>query len=144
MARPDAALLDPARYPFTHQITTRFADVDPNQHLNNVALAAMMEDARVRFNLAMGSVIKVGERRAMVASVAMDYLSQGHFPGPVSVHCAIEDVGRSSWRVIQLLVQDDRAVAFARSVIVAIADDRPTPVSEEFRSALLGQWALKS
>lgn len=142
MARPDAALLDPARYPFAHQITTRFADIDPNQHLNNVALAAMMEDARVRFNLALGSAIKIGERRAMVASVAMDYLSQGHFPDPVTVHCGVERTGNSSWTVVQLLIQSGRPVAFARSVLVAIADDRPSPIAEDYR-AVLAQWTLK-
>lgn len=142
MARPDAALLDPARYPFAHQITTRFADIDPNQHLNNVALAAMMEDARVRFNLALGSAIKIGERRAMVASVAMDYLSQGHFPDPVTVYCGVERTGNSSWTVVQLLIQSDRPVAFARSVLVAIADDRPSPIAEDYR-AVLAQWTLK-
>lgn len=141
MARPDAALLDPARYPFVHQITTRFADIDPNQHLNNVALAAMMEDARVRFNLVMGDAIKIGERRAMVASVAMEYLSQGHFPDPVSVHCGVERVGNSSWIVVQLLAQNGRPVAFARSALVAIADDRPTPIAEDYR-AILAQWSL--
>ncbi len=141
MARPDAALLDPARYPFSHQITTRFADIDPNQHLNNVALAAMMEDARVRFNLAMGSAIKIGERRAMVASVGMEYLSQGHFPDPVTVHCGVEQVGNSSWTVVQLLAQNGRPVAFARSALVAIADDRPTPIAEDYR-AVLAQWSL--
>jgi acyl-CoA thioester hydrolase len=143
MARPDAALLDPARYPFAHQITTRFADIDPNQHLNNVALAAMMEDARVRFNLAMGSAIKIGERRAMVASVAMDYLSQGHFPDPVTVHCCVERIGNSSWTVAQLLAQTNRPVAFARSVLVAIAADRPTPIAEDYRT-ILAQWTLKA
>ena len=142
MARPDAALLDPARYPFAHQITTRFADIDPNQHLNNVALAALMEDARVRFNLALGSAIKIGERRAMVASVAMDYLSQGHFPDPVTVHCGVERTGNSSWTVAQLLIQSGRPVAFARSVLVAIADDRPSPIAEDYR-AVLAQWTLK-
>lgn len=142
MARPDAALLDPARYPFAHTITTRFADIDPNQHLNNVALAAMMEDARVRFNMSMGSAIKIGERRAMVASVAMEYLSQGHFPDPVTVHCAVERIGNSSWSVVQLLVQNGRAVAFARSALVAIADDRPTPIAEDYRPVLT-QWSLK-
>lgn len=142
MARPDAALLDPARYPFAHQITTRFADIDPNQHLNNVALAAMMEDARVRFNLALGSATKIGERRAMVASVAMDYLSQGHFPDPVTVHCGVERTGNSSWTVVQLLIQSGRPVAFARSVLVAIADDRPNPIAEDYR-AVLAQWTLK-
>lgn len=142
MARPDPALLDLARYPFTHQITTRFADVDPNRHLNNVALAAMMEDARVRFNLAMGSAVKIGERRAMVASVAMEYLSQGHFPDPVTVHCAIERVGNSSWTVVQLLAQNERPVAFARSALVAIRDDRPSPIADDSRTGLLA-WSLR-
>lgn len=143
MARPDTALLEPARYPFSHQVTTRFADIDPNQHLNNVALSAMMEDARVRFNLAIGSAIKIGERRAMVASVEMDYLSQGHFPDPVSVHCGVERIGNSSWTVVQLLVQNDRAVAFARSALVAISADRPTPIAEDYRAILI-QWSLSA
>ena len=142
MPRPDAALLDPARYPFTHTITTRFADVDPNQHLNNVALSAMMEDARVRFNQAVGLSVKMGERRAMVASVGMEYLAQGHFPQPVEAHCGIERVGRSSWSVAQLLTQQGRVVAFARSVIVAIADDAPAPVTDGDRE-LLTAWSLK-
>ena len=141
MARPDPALLDPARYPFTHTVTTRFADVDPNQHLNNVALSAMMEDARVRFNQAVGLSVKMGERRAMVASVGMEYLAQGHFPQPVEAHCGIEQVGRSSWSIAQLLTQQGRVVAFARSVIVAIADDVPAPITDGDRE-LLSAWSL--
>lgn len=143
MPRPDPALLDPARYPFTHTVTTRFADVDPNQHLNNVALSAMMEDARVRFNQAVGLSVKMGERRAMVASVGMEYLAQGHFPQPVEAHCGIEQVGRSSWSIAQLLTQQGRVVAFARSVIVAIADDVPAPIAQGDRE-LLNTWGLKS
>ena len=142
MPRPDPTLLDPARYPFTHTVTTRFADVDPNQHLNNVALAAMMEDARVRFNQAIGLNVKMGERRAMVASVGMEYLAQGHFPQPVDAHCGIEQVGRTSWSIAQLLTQQERPVAFARSVIVAIAEDRPAPVPDDYRE-LLNAWSLK-
>lgn len=143
MARPDPALLDAARYPFTHTVTTRFADVDPNQHLNNVALAAMMEDARVRFNMAVGLKVKIGERRAMVASVGMEYLAQGHFPDPVAAHCGIEQVGRTSWSIAQLLVQNGAVVAFARSVIVAISADRPAPVTDATR-ADLERWLLRS
>lgn len=143
MARPDAALLDTAHYPFAHTITTRFADMDPNQHLNNVALAAMMEDARVRFNLAIGSAVKIGARSAMIASVAMEYLSQGHFPEPVTVHCAVERVGNTSWTVVQLMEQNGRPVAFARSALVAISEDRPAPIAEEFRTVLAG-WGLKA
>ena len=141
MPRPDPALLDPARYPFSHTISTRFADVDPNQHLNNVALAAMMEDARVRFNLAAGLSVKIGARRAMVASVGMEYLAQGRFPEPVSLYCGIETIGRTSWSIAQLLAQEGLVVAFARSVIVAIDQDRPAPVRQEDR-ALLAKWSL--
>ena len=142
MARPDPALLNPARYPFAHTVTTRFADVDPNQHLNNVALAAMMEDARVRFNQAIGLKVKIGERRAMVASVGMEYLAQGHFPDPVEAHCGIELVGRTSWSIAQILIQHGTVIAFARSIIVAITDDRPAPVADDTR-AELERWLLK-
>ncbi|MFM5916742.1 MAG: acyl-CoA thioesterase [Novosphingobium sp.] len=141
MPRPDPALLKPERYPYSHMVTTRFADVDPNQHLNNVALAALMEDARVRFNQAIGLNVKIGERRAMVASVGMEYLAQGHFPDPVEARCAIEQVGRSSWSIAQLLVQNGRVIAFARSVIVAITEDRPAPVPDDTRLAL-EKWGL--
>ena len=143
MPRPDPRLLDPARYPFTHTVTTRFADVDPNQHLNNVALAAMLEDARVRFNIAAGLNVKIGERRAMVASVGMEYLAQGHFPQPIAAHCGIEHVGRTSWSIAQLLTQAGQVVVFARSVIVAISGDRPAPVPEADRE-LLSYWSLKA
>lgn len=142
MARPAPELLRLERYPYNHTVTSRFADVDPNQHLNNVALAVMMEDARVRFNQAIGLKVKIGERRAMVASVGMEYLAQGHFPDPVEAYCAIERVGRSSWSIAQLLVQNGILIAFARSVIVAISDDRPAPVAEGTRTALEA-WGLK-
>jgi hypothetical protein len=77
VAKPDPALLDAARYPFDLEITTRFADLDPNDHINNVAIAAVLEDARVRFNEALGFRTVIRSLRAMVASVSIDYLAQG-------------------------------------------------------------------
>ena len=144
MPRPDPALLDPARYPFRVETSTRFADVDPNQHLNNVALAAMMEDCRVRFNFAIGFREAIAPRRAMVASMGIEYLAQGYFPEPVEVQAAIDSAGRTSFSVIQLLTQGGRNVAFARSVIVCIDGDTPSPIPETFRTVLLDQWTLRS
>ncbi len=109
----------------------------------NVALAAMMEDGRVRFNVGMGMRVALGQRRAMVASMGIEYLSEGHFPGPVEVFCAIEAVGRTSWTIVQVLMQEGRAVAFARSIIVSIADGRPAPVPDDFRAELTGAWSLR-
>lgn len=143
MAKPDSALLDAARYPFVHEISTRFADMDPNNHLNNVALAAMFEDGRVRFNQGSGFRRGMEGHRAMVASTEIAYLAEGHFPLPITVLCGVEALGRSSWTVVQLLVQQDKVIAFARSVLVCIRDDRPAPLPDAFRGSL-EQWLLRA
>jgi acyl-CoA thioester hydrolase len=136
MARPEPALLDAARYPFVVEITTRYADMDPNHHLNNVAMAALIEDARVRFNTANDFRAAMGGMGAMIASVAIDYLAQGYYPHPISGYAAVESVGRSSWTLVQLMVQQGQPVAFARSVAVGIAHARPAPLPDAFRTNL--------
>jgi len=93
MAKPDAALLDPARFRCVHEVTTRFADLDPNGHINNVAMAAVFEDGRVRFIQSAGFREALGEMRFMVVSVGIDYLAQAHFPHPLTCHTAALAVG---------------------------------------------------
>jgi acyl-CoA thioester hydrolase len=128
MAKPDPSLLDPARYPFVHRVTTRFSDVDPNQHLNNVAIAALFEDGRVRFGQAAGN------RKAMVASVAIEYLGQAYFPQDVTAYVGLESIGRSSWTTVQLLEQEGRVFAFCRTTAVRTVDGRPSPIEDDLRA----------
>jgi len=127
MSKPDPALLDPRRYPFVHQVTTRFADMDPNQHLNNVAIAALFEDGRVRFGHAAGN------RKAMIASVAISYLDQAFYPETVTSYVGLEAIGRTSWTTVQLLEQQGKVFAFCRSTAVRIIDGRPAPVEDALR-----------
>lgn len=137
MPRPDPALLDPARYPFACEITTRYADMDPNHHLNNVAMAALFEDARVRFNTAQRFREAIGPRGgAMIASVGIDYLAQAYYPGPIVGHCAVEAIGRTSWTMVQLMIQQGLPVAFARSVVVSLDEGCPAPLPPAFREQL--------
>jgi acyl-CoA thioester hydrolase len=142
MAKPDPALLDGARYRFRHEITSRFSDMDSNRHINNVAIATMLEDARVRFGQVTGiNDVTEGGLRPMVVSVGIEYLAQGHFPHPVAAFVATEDVGRSSWRVVQFLAQNGQPIAFARSVIVCTDGMHAAPMPEAFRDSLI-EWAL--
>ena len=46
MAKPDPALLDPARYPFHCTLETRYCDLDSNLHINNGVMASLLEEAR--------------------------------------------------------------------------------------------------
>lgn len=144
MPRPGPHLLDAARYRHRTQITSRFADLDPNDHINNVAIAAMFEDARVRFNLAMGLKPdrSPGGRRFMVAAVDINYLAEARFPEPLECVVAPIGTGRTSWTLHQVLLQHARPVATAQSVIVSIIDDRPAPLDAALVAALT-PWMLQ-
>jgi len=129
MAKPDAALLDPARYPFSCEVPTRFADLDPNGHVNNVALAAIVEDARVRFHLASGFAkgMEPGGQ-VMLASFSIDYLAQTYYPAPITVWQGVVKAGERSLRLRHLLVQEGRAVALAESVAVYVLGGKAAPL----------------
>ena len=93
MPRPEAWRLDPASYPHSEPIQTRFQDLDVLGHLNNVAMAALFESGRVRFNRSMNLAGWAGHRW-LVARVEINYLGEGFFPAmsrspPASVKSAI-------------------------------------------------------
>lgn len=146
MPKPDQALLDPARYPFSCEIATRFADLDLNRHLNNVALSEICEEARVRFHGSSGFVAAIsggGERlSAMVVSFAIEYLGQGYHPDPVMAHVAATRIGKSSYGLAILIRQNERTVAHAQAVMVAVRDGQPATIPDSFRDSV-GPWMLR-
>lgn len=134
--RADPTLRDWRRYPYRHEITTRFADVDPQQHINNVSMAAMFEDARFRFDHSIGYRKAMTEVRTMIGANHIDYLGQAYYPDPLVVYVGVYEVGRTSWTLACLATQDDRVCAFARAVLVCTDGERPVPVPQSFRDAL--------
>jgi len=142
MPRPDPALLQPQRYPFSSDIEMRFGDLDVNMHINNVAIAGYFEDSRVRFHHACGYRDGLAGLASMIASIAIEYLGEAHYPEPVTVHCALEDTGRTSHRLVQLAMQESRLVAFARSTMVAVGKDGPAPLPPEF-TRQADRWRLR-
>lgn len=137
-------LLDGSGYPYRHEITTRFADIDPNLHINNVAMVAAFEDARARFDFSLGLRKMLGTRRVMIAANYIEYVGQAFYPDPLVMFVGAVDFGRSSWTLACLATQDGRACAFARSVLVCTEGDRPTPIPDEFRAALETQRLRRS
>lgn len=142
MAKPDPALLDSARYPFTCRIEPRFGDLDTNMHINNVALVGILEEARVRFHRASGYHRAQDDIASMVASFAVEFLGQSFYPDALDISVASEGVGRTSHVVSQLATQNGQLVAFARSVIVSTRDGRPVELPESFRHSVQS-WMLR-
>ncbi|MDE2405283.1 MAG: acyl-CoA thioesterase [Sphingomonadales bacterium] len=138
MAKPDPALLDPARYPYTCEIATRFGDLDVNQHVNNAAMVSLYEDARVRFHGASGYHASLGASgiTAMVASCQLEYLGQAFYPSPLTFHVAAAELGRTSYQLLQLVRQDGRTVGFSRAVMVCVRDSTAVAIPESFRESV--------
>ena len=132
MAKPENWRLDSAAYPVILESDTRFQDLDVNGHLNNVAFAALFENARVQLHR---KARPWGERpeneRTMVASVEINYLREGSFPAPVTIASGIGRVGNSSWTVIQAMFQKGQCIGTCDSVIVCRTDNEAKPLRAE-------------
>ncbi len=120
-------------------LTVMFNDLDPNNHLNNVAIGRFFEHARVTTNQNDGLWQSLRPGHLIVARVAIDYLTEGRI-GPVHVRTRLASLGRSSYRMEQALWQPDRdgataCLGLAEVTLVHLRDGRPAPLTDAFRDA---------
>ena len=132
MARPEAWQLIAENYPVSIVTQTRFQDIDPNRHLNNVAFASMFENARVRLNRALRPW---GDRpkneRSMVAVVTINYLREGQYPDDVEISSGVSKIGTSSYVIAQAMFQNGHCIATCDSIIVCRTDGEGKPLRAE-------------
>ncbi|MBE7220260.1 MAG: acyl-CoA thioesterase [Caulobacteraceae bacterium] len=135
--RPDPERLRLATYPYATELDTRFGDMDVQGHLNNVALAGLYEEARVRF---VSSLARIHSRpdgqRPMLAQATLRYLAEGRYPGRVAAASGVLRIGRTSYVIGQALFQGDVCIGTADIVIVWTASGRPASIPQELRAAL--------
>nr|WP_295660817.1 acyl-CoA thioesterase [Polymorphobacter sp.] len=142
MARHDPRRLDASAYPWSVELETRFGDMDVNIHLNNVAIAGLYEEARVRFNWHIRHNYSVGRPRFVVARLEIDYLDEGKYRVPTAIGVAVVATGSSSWRVAMGLFQPDGCIGLSDTVMVHRGDGGPSPIPDPLRTAL-GEFALR-
>jgi acyl-CoA thioester hydrolase len=135
MARPEAWRCDPAIYPHAVVIQTRFQDLDTLGHINNVAMGALFETARVRFNHVLG-LMRFRGHRWLVAQLKMDYLAEGHHPDDVEIRSGIGDVGTRSWCVLAAAFQNGRPIATCDVVMVMERQAEANSLPPAFRVSL--------
>ncbi len=132
MARPEAWQMIAENYPVSVVMQTRFQDIDPNRHLNNVAFAAMFENARVRLNRSLRPwADRPKNERSMVAAVTINYLSEGQYPDDVEISSGVSRIGTSSYVITQAMFQNGRCLATCDSVIVCRTDGEGKPLRQE-------------
>ncbi len=141
--RNDPRRRDLAAYPWSHVLETRFSDMDVNRHLNNVAVAQLYEETRVRFNWGLRSAHPELKPRYLVGRVEIDYLGEGLYPQPVTAAYGLASIGNTSFRAAMGLFQQDRCIGLCDTVMVHRGADGPAPLPEPLR-AVLGEWLLRA
>jgi acyl-CoA thioester hydrolase len=101
--------------PFVHQETVRFRDLDALGHLNNAVYATFLEQARLAFLEPQGARVK----SMILARLEIDFRSPVELGETVEITVTPARVGSKSFDLEYVLTVGDRAVAEAKTVLVA-------------------------
>lgn len=117
----------------------RYNDLDPNGHVNNIAILMFFEDGRVmfrerHFKAQVGNVLS----GFVLARYTIEYHRPLAFPGSVEVGTTITRIGRSSYNFGQGVFSGEQCVATAEAVQVRVDPEtgRSVPLSDEFKTLL--------
>ena len=130
----------PARRPlplddFPHRSTdiVRFADLDPQGHVNQAAFATYFETGRVAMFRTPDLGIGAPGMTFVMVRQEIDYFRELHWPGTVDIGTAIAAFGRSSFTVVQVVYSEDVCAAAGRVTMVCIdlQKRRPVPLPED-------------
>src|SRR5690606_30679253 len=90
---------------FTEE-SLRFADLDHNGHVNNVAFTVFFENARVRFLIERLPVDQPHSQSFVLAHLSIDYRAQLYYPGQVSAAARVVEIRNSSIVIAQSIFRD--------------------------------------
>jgi acyl-CoA thioester hydrolase len=131
--------LDEDRYPFVHEIRSRYGDVDANGHINNVAIARFHEDSRVEFmrnTLGPRGLGMSGPFHFVVAEVRIAYLGEAHHPGTFRMGVGVGRLGTSSVVLSAGMFLDGVCLGLADTTIVHRTSAGTTPLPADRRALL--------
>jgi acyl-CoA thioester hydrolase len=134
--RPDPSRADRGHYPLWHEIPTRFGDLDPLGHVNNVAISQLYEESRVRFGQVLQERCGPSLHRLVLASITVHYIAETHYPDPVEAGVGVARVGRSSYALAQVLYQRGQCVGMADSTLVHAPITGVVPLPDDVRAML--------
>ena len=128
-----------------HEERVRFGDLDANRHLNNVVFLRYFETARISFVRRLMPGVNPADPEGnafglIFAECRINYRAPVRFDELVEIHCSLEDVRRSSFRVPFRMLVGDRLVAEGYGVLVGFdyMRQRAMPLPDTLRERLTG------
>src|ERR1700748_1757431 len=124
---------EPRLEDFPYRVTdnVRFADLDPNQHVNNAVYASYFETGRVTLVQDRSRGLLLPGLAWMMVRLDMSFRAELRWPGSIEMGLGLVKFGRTSVTFDQVVFSQGRCVASARSVSVLIdeATRKPTPLT---------------
>src|SRR5690606_38661784 len=101
-------------------VTIRYCDQDPIGHINNAAMAAFLEQARVALVYPLLKRFGGPDLELVIVRLVIDYLSELHFPGSVDVGTRIARLGTKSFKLQHgvFMAGDETCAALAECTMV--------------------------
>lgn len=130
---------DPNRCRHWIDIPLRYADMDANQHINNVAVGVFFETARAEYFRHLAGEAGISAPFLSIPHMSFEFRREMTFPGIVKVGTRPIALGRTSARLSQVAVWRDDITAFAEVVVVGIdmISRRPIPWAGEMKKLLV-------
>ena len=120
----------------------RFADLDPNQHVNNAVYATYFETGRVTLMKDRSYGLMPEGVTWIMVRLDMHFRAELRWPGTIEMGLGLSKFGRTSVTFDQVVFSERRCVASSQSVSVLIDDitRRPTPLTDEIKRNFERWW----
>ena len=124
--------------PYRLTDTVRFADLDPNQHVNNAVYATYFETGRVTLMKDRSYGLMPEGFAWIMVRLDIHFRAELRWPGQIELGLGVAKFGRSSLTFDQVVFSQGRCVASARAVTVLIDDvtRKPTPLTPDIVARL--------
>ena len=120
-------------FPYRLADNVRFADLDPNQHVNNAVYATYFETGRVTLMKDRSYGLMPEGLAWIMVRLDIHFRAELRWPGTIEMGLGVNKFGRTSVTFDQVVFSSGHCVASAQSVTVLIveATRKPTPLTAE-------------
>ena len=129
-------------FPYRLTDNVRFADLDPNQHVNNAVYATYFETGRVTLMKDRSFGLMPDGLAWIMVRLDIHFRAELRWPGTIEMGLGIAKLGRTSVTFDQVVFSEGKCVASAQSVSVLIDENtrKPTPLTGEIIANLKRWW----
>ena len=120
-------------FPYRLTDNVRYADLDPNQHVNNAVYATYFETGRVTLVKDRSYGLMPPGLGWMLVRLDIHFRAELRWPGTIEMGLGVAKFGRTSVTFDQVVFSEGRCVASAQSVMVLIDENthKPAPLTAE-------------